>query len=110
MPQSQRLRNFDPAVLDPAGNPRPALPDVEPVFHSGPHGMNELPQKISTQMALNEKAKPCCRVMGNLRANLFRSPTAGGKPDIMVATCICGRRHYRVAVNPIGNTEKRSVL
>ena len=110
MPQSQRLRNFDPALLDPAGNPRPVLPDIPPVRFSGPHLMSELPEKISDQMAANQKAKACCRNVGNLRASLYRSASAGSKPDMMIAECQdCGRKHYRVAVNPIGNNEKRSI-
>ena len=73
--------------------------------------MAELPEKISDQMKANEKAKPCCRNMITMRATLYKSPTCGDKPDLMVAVCqSCNRRHFRIAANPIGNKEKRSII
>lgn len=110
MHQSQRLRNFDPALLDPAGNLRPVLPEIEPVYVSGPHFMAELPAKISDQMKANDKVNPCCRNMLTMRATLYKSPSAGDGPDMMIAVCgSCNRKHYRIAVNPIGNLEQRSI-
>jgi hypothetical protein len=84
---------------------RPPLPEVQPIYHSGPFGMEMLPAKYTHTLERNQKLKICCRHTENMRATFYCSPTASKNqkgedlPDIMIAVCVeCSCRHIRMQV------------
>lgn len=110
MPPLQHLRNFDPELFDGKGNERELKPNIPPVFDSGPFHINQVNPKFAQQIRENEKLYACCRSATKMTVVFYQSPTANGNPDIMIATCgECNRKHRRIAVNPLGNGESRSL-
>lgn len=74
-------------------------PEVPPKHLSGPMRGERMPAKYALALMNNDKLNDCCRAVSNLTVNYYQSPTAlPGKPDIMIAQCQCGRRHWRFAV------------
>ena len=72
--------------------------------------MDQVNPKFAQQLRDNEKAYPCCRAQKGMTASFYQTATAEGNADLMIATCgDCGRKHYRIAANPIGNFQKRSL-
>ncbi len=97
------LRNFDPELFDGLGNPRVPAEEKPWEYVSGPHPMDNLPAKYSWQIEQNQKAQTCCRQVENMRATLYRSPTAPkdkpGAYDIVQVRCEkCQRRQIRLIV------------
>lgn len=95
------LRNFDPELFDGLGRPRVPAEDKPYTFVSGPHHMDNLPAKFSRSIEQNQKLQTCCRNVENMRATLYRSPTAPDEPgaDVVVVQCEqCLRRQTRLMV------------
>lgn len=74
-------------------------PDIAPVHVSGPIKAKHMPAKYALAQMNNDKLYECCRDLDNLTVNYYRTPTEkGGKVDLMITQCTCGRKHYRVAL------------
>lgn len=77
---------------------RPSGPKWTPVQVGKDRPMEMFPRKYSECMEHNQKINLCCRHMENLTGRLYKTQPDLPGPDLFVATCTCGRSHYRLAV------------
>lgn len=76
---------------------RTPLPEYrEPI--GKPQPMDRFPAKYGHTMERNQKLNLCCRHMENMTAQVFKTNPRLPGPDLLVATCKCGRKHYRLQV------------
>ena len=59
-----------------------------------------VPAKFWESLEYNQGLNTCCRNMENMTGRVYRTPTAV-YPDLFIATCTCGRNHYRLRLDPV---------
>lgn len=58
--------------------------------------MGDMPHRYCEALEQDQKLNGCCRRMENLTGQYYKtSPDVSG-PDLLIATCSCGRNHYRL--------------
>lgn len=81
---------------------RPLKVNIPPVKVGPARSMDTYPLKYSQALEHNQKLNLCCRHMENLSGQMYKTYTAIDGPDLFIATCTCGRKHYRMAVGQQG--------
>lgn len=60
--------------------------------------LNNISAKTLKSMEDNPDLKPCCRNAMNHDVDVVKTHEDAKDPDMLVFTCSCGRKHYRVAL------------
>ena len=76
---------------------RPERVTHEPVPVGEARPMDTFPARYSHGLERNQLLELCCRRMENLTGATFKTDPDLDAPDLFIATCSCGRKHYRVA-------------
>jgi hypothetical protein len=77
---------------------RPPGPKWEKIQVGKARPMAMFPKKYSEALEYNQKINICCRHMENITGRTYKTHPDLPGPDLFIATCICGRNHYRLAV------------
>lgn len=93
----EQAKRLGPAFYQ-NGEMRAPAPEHKPIPVGGPRSMDTFPRKYSECLEHNQKINLCCRHMENVTGRLYKTNPNLPGPDLFIATCTCGRNHYRLAV------------
>jgi hypothetical protein len=60
-----------------------------------------VPVKFSECVEYNQKLNSCCRHIENMTGRVYKTDISLPFPDLFIVTCICGRNHRRLRVDPV---------
>jgi len=95
----EQAKRLGPAFFsDLPSEDRPPGPSWEKLQVGPARPMEMFPAKYTWGLERNQKINLCCRHMENVTGRTYKTHPDLPGPDLFVATCTCGRSHYRMAV------------